>query len=145
MPLLRGWPQIGAAEQAFPFLSVDADGFPHSALLSRAELEPGADGTGLLAIIASTRTRSNLMRSRAAGLIAIDGTVCHRMKLALTAWIADGSDLLGCVFTVTGHTPDDIGVPMRPLTFRPTRELAEMENWRRGDRLFTRLREELPR
>ena len=56
--LLREFPYAGAHEQAFPFLSVDADGYPHSALLSRAELEPGADSATLLAVVASSRTRT---------------------------------------------------------------------------------------
>ena len=40
--MLEGAPVVGAREQAFPFITVDAGGFPHPALLSRAELEVGS-------------------------------------------------------------------------------------------------------
>ena len=42
--MLEGAPVVGAREQAFPFITVDAGGFPHPALLSRAELEVGPAG-----------------------------------------------------------------------------------------------------
>ncbi|AXK88882.1 hypothetical protein SAMN05421776_105324 [Nocardia farcinica] len=139
--LVRGRPEIGAREQAFPFLSVDADGFPHSALLSRAELEPTPDGAALLAVIASTRTRANVVRTGTAALLATAGSVCHHLKLELVAAVTE-KDLLGGVFITTGHKRDDIGVPMLPLSFRPTSELAEVEDWRRGAAMFARLRKE---
>ncbi|MFE9328482.1 hypothetical protein ACIHDR_40935 [Nocardia sp. NPDC052278] len=136
--LLRGFPDVGAREQAFPFLSVDANGFPHSALLSRSELEPGTDGTTLLSVMASNRTRVNLQRSRSAALIAVDGSVCHHIKLQLVASVDDG-DLLGCVFAMVAHKRDDIGIPMKPLTFRASTELAAQEDWQRGAAMFARL------
>ena len=42
--MLEGAPVVGAREQAFPFITVDAGGFPHPALLSRAEMEVGPAG-----------------------------------------------------------------------------------------------------
>ncbi|MCU1641292.1 MAG: hypothetical protein JWN03_1567 [Nocardia sp.] len=136
--LLRGVPEIGACEQAFPFLSVDADGFPHSALLSRSELEPAAGGDTLLAAVASSRTRANLLRSGTAALLAVDGTVCHHIKLKLvTSIVVD--NVLGCEFALAEHKRDDIGITMQPLTFRTTADLVEQENWARSAAIFDRL------
>ncbi|MGW4124496.1 hypothetical protein [Nocardia sp. NPDC004711] len=136
--LLRGFPDPEAHEQAFPFLTVDPNGFPHSALLSRSELEPAADGERLLAAIASNRSRANLRRSGSAGLIAVHGSVCHHVKLELTASLDDG-DLAGCVFALVEHKRDDIGIPVEPLTFRTSAELAAREDWRRSAALLARL------
>ncbi|MET9489672.1 hypothetical protein [Nocardia sp. NPDC006630] len=136
--LLRCFPTVGACEQAFPFLSVDADGFPHSALLSRSELEPAVGGDTLLAAVASSRTRANLLRSGTAALLAVDGTVCHHLKLKLVTSVVLG-DVLGCEFALAEHKRDDIGITMQPLTFRTSAELVEEENWARSARVFARL------
>ncbi|MFC0449885.1 hypothetical protein [Rhodococcus jostii] len=136
--LLSGFPYAGAHEQAFPFLSVDAVGYPHSALLSRAELEPGADSATLLAVVASSRTRMNLQRSSTAALIAVDGFVCHHLKLEMVASVSAG-EVLGCVFVPVEHKRDDIGIAMQPLSFHVTPDLAVRENWPRSALMFSRL------
>src|SRR5437588_12938945 len=81
--LLSGRPLVGAQEQAFPFLTVDDEGFPHVALLSRAEMELGRGGIEILAAIASPGTRDNVLRGGRAAFIAIGGTTAHYTKLAL--------------------------------------------------------------
>jgi hypothetical protein len=136
--LLRGIPHPGAHEQAFPFLSVDAAGYPHSALLSRAELEPGADSATLLAVVASSRTRTNLQRSSTAALIAVQGFVCHHLKLEMVASVS-ADEVLGCVFVPVEHKRDDIGIAMQPLSFHATPELAVHEDWPRSAAMFSRL------
>jgi hypothetical protein len=136
--LLRGFPHTGVREQAFPFLSVDENGFPHSALLSRAELEPTADCETLLAAVASSRTRTNVRRSGVAALIAVDGSVCHHVKLRLVGSLID-DDVLGCEFALVEHKRDDIGIPLQALMFRTSAELAVHENWARSAAMFTRL------
>lgn len=136
--LLRGFPPTGVQEQAFPFLSVDENGFPHSALLSRSELEPTADGETLLAAVAGRRTRMNLRHSGTAALIAVDGSVCHHVKLRLVgSLIAD--DILGCEFAMVEHTRDDLGIPLQALMFRTSAALAVQEHWSRSAGMFTRL------
>ncbi|MFE3060218.1 hypothetical protein [Nocardia sp. NPDC059239] len=136
--LLRGFPNPEAREQAFPFLSVDEHGFPHSALLSRSELEPAADGSRLFGVVASPRTRANLHRSGAAGLIAVAGTVCHHAKLGMISCLEDG-DLLGCVFELVEYKRDDIGIALTPMMFHASPELAERERWGRVADLLDRL------
>lgn len=135
--LLRGFPGTDADEQAFPFLTVDENGFPHPALLSRAELEPGADG--LLAVIGSPNTRANLERDGRATLIAVHGTVAHYAKLLMVRSVAAGH-LLGCEFDVVHHKRDSLGIPLAPIGFRTTAEIAEHEHWARTAALLSRLR-----
>ncbi|WP_063017134.1 hypothetical protein [Nocardia nova] len=136
--LLRGYPSIGVREQIYPLLSVDRRGFPHTALLSRSELEPTADGQALTAVVASAGTQANLRRSGRAALLAIHDTTCHHMKLELMASLQQDG-LLGGLFAVVEHKRDDIGIPMQPLTFHATAALAEHEDWRRSSAVLMQL------
>jgi hypothetical protein len=136
--LLAGRPDVGTAEQAFPFLTVDEAGFPHVALLSRAEIDVTSDGSDVLAVIASGRTRANLGRDGHAGLIAIGGTVAHYAKLSLVRTI-DTPAALGCVLRVTEHKADSLGIPLSPIGFVTTAEIARMEDWAASERLMRQL------
>ncbi|MBV9047720.1 MAG: hypothetical protein JOY58_05605 [Solirubrobacterales bacterium] len=60
-------------------LTVDADGFPHVCLLSRAELEAGV--SEIRGVIASQTTSANLKRSRRATLMVIDPAAAWYCKL----------------------------------------------------------------
>jgi len=137
--LLRGFPTVGVLEQAFPFLSTDPNGFPHSALLSRSELEPSADSRELMAVVASSRTKANLRRTGAAGLIAVDARVCHHVKFEVVGSLSE-DDVLGCVLALTEYTCDDIGISLQPIIFRTSMSLVSDENWSRSRAMFDRLR-----
>lgn len=136
--LLTGRPDADGAEQAFPFLTVDEAGFPHVALLSRAELDVTPDGSDVIAVIASSRTRANLGRDGRAGLIAIGGIVAHYAKLSVTRAI-DTPAALGCVLRVTEHKADSLGIPLSPIGFVTTAEIARMEDWDASERLMRQL------
>jgi hypothetical protein len=138
--LLAGWPEPGAAEQAFPFLTVDEAGFPHAALLSRAELDVSPDRSAVLAVVASTRTRANLERDGHATLIAVGGTTAHYAKLRVTRSVTGGG-ALGCRLEVAAHKADSLGIPLSPVGFTATAEIGRLERWRRSRRLLARLRE----
>lgn len=133
--LLAGRPEIGAAEQAFPFLTVDEAGFPHVALLSRAELEVMPDGSRVLAVIASSRTRANLARDGRAGLIAVAGTIAHYAKLRVLHTI-DTPAALGCVLQAVEHKADSLGIALSPIGFVTTPELGSLEDWGASQRLL---------
>ncbi|MFD2472231.1 pyridoxamine 5'-phosphate oxidase family protein [Amycolatopsis silviterrae] len=137
--LVAGEPPLDADEQAFPLLTVDRDGYPHTVLLSRAELEPADDRAALYAVVAGAGTRANLQRHPYAALLAVDGTVCHHLKLRLVRSLAL-DDVLGCVFTAVHHKRDSLGIPLSPLGFRTTGCLAELEGWHRSAAVLTRLR-----
>jgi hypothetical protein len=137
--LLAGAPPVDADEQAFPLLTVDEHGHPHTALLSRAELEPADDRTALFAVVAGAGTRANLRRHPYAALLATDRTICHHLKLRLVRSLAVGS-VLGCVFTAAHHERDSLGIPLSPLGFRTTGYLAELEHWRRSADILSALR-----
>jgi hypothetical protein len=126
--LLRGFPDIGSDEQAFPFLTVDAQGFPHVALLSRSEMDVAPGDAELLAAIASTRTVANLRRDGRAGLIAIGGTSAHYLKLHVVRTVEIES-LTGWALVVDEHKEDSLGIPLVPMGFHATAEVAEMEHW----------------
>jgi hypothetical protein len=126
--LLAGRPVPGGREQAFPFLTVDEAGYPHVALLSRAELGVGPAQATVLAVVASRRTRQNLARDRRASLIAISGTTAHYAKLRVVRTVEAGG-LLGCELEVAEHKADSIGIPLSPVRFTATAELAAAENW----------------
>ena len=81
----RGHARDRTQEQAFPFVTVDAEGFPHAALLSRMEVEVGPGNADLRAAVRSTRTRANLDRDGRAALIAVEGRTAHYVKLRLRA------------------------------------------------------------
>ena len=126
--LLRGTPEVGTREQAFPFVTVDPQGFPHAALLSRMEVEVGPGNAHLWAAVRSTRTRANLDRDGCAALIAVEGRTAHYVKLRLLrAHVVH--DLLACVFEVVEHQPDSMGVALTPITYEVTAEIARAERW----------------
>ena len=136
--LLAGWLEPGRAEQAFPFLTVDEAGFPHVALLSRAELDVSPDRSAVLAVVASTRTRANLERDGRATLIAIGGTTAHYAKLRVTR-STTGGGALGCRLAVAGHKADSLGIALSPAGFTATAELGRLERWPDSRRLLARL------
>ncbi|MFJ9362790.1 hypothetical protein ACIRRA_00010 [Nocardia sp. NPDC101769] len=139
--LLAGAPAVHADEQAFPLLTMDENGYPHTALLSRAELDPAADRRALFAVVASPGTQANLRRHPLAALLAVDGTICHHLELSMVRSLAVG-DLLGCVFTARHHKRDSLNIPLSPLGFHTTRHLTELENWRLSADVLTTLQQE---
>lgn len=136
--LLAGPPDVNAHEQAFPFLTVDDQGFPHVALLSRAELDVPDDRSKIFAVVASARTRENLERDGHAGLIAIRGTVAHYAKMTVDHHRVE-QDLFGCVLTLADYKADSIGVPMEGVSFRTTAEIAAAEMWQRSSDVLSSL------
>jgi len=134
--MLHGRPQVGAAEQAFPFLTVDAEGFPHVALLSRAELDPGARPQAVLAVVHSAGPRANVLRSRRALLVSIAGATAHYSKLALTRSI-EAEGFLVCAFEMVADKADTIGVPIEPTLFPASERVAAIERWDVTERLLS--------
>lgn len=142
--LLEGRPDTGAAEQAFPFLTVDDAGYPHVALLSRAELDVRADRAAILAVVASVRTRVNLRRDGRAGLIVIGGTVAHYAKMRVWS-LHEDEGVLGSVLEVVGHKRDTFGIPLTPIGFRTTEQVATADDWQRSARLLNDLASKVAR
>jgi hypothetical protein len=136
--LLTGAPAVGQHEQAFPFLTVDEAGFPHVALLSRSELEVTPDRRAVLAAIYSSRTRANLVRDGRAGLIAIGGTVAHYAKLRVVRTV-EGDGLLGAVLELTELKDDSYGIPLEPIGFVTTEQVAAVDRWEVSARLLREL------
>jgi hypothetical protein len=124
--LLASWPRAGHDEQAFPFLTVDENHFPHVTLLCTAELHP--DGDRLLVAVASATARANLARTATATLIAADGVAAHYAKLAMR--VETERDAFACYAgTLTWYKRDSLDIPLRPMTFRATPAVADAELW----------------
>lgn len=123
---LTGIPEPGVPEQALPLLTVDEAGFPHVCLLSRAEVE--ADERELRAAVLSRRTRANLDRDGRACLVLIEGTTAHYLKLRLHRQV-EAAGRLAAAFELVEHRPDSLGIPLDPLLFTPTEQLAQLEQW----------------
>jgi hypothetical protein len=138
--LLDGRPAAGHREQAFPFLTVDEVGFPHVALLSRAEIGVSPDGREVLAVVASRRTRANLERDGRAGLVAVDGTTAHYAKLRVGR-VIDAGPVLACALSLAEYKADSLGIPLAPVSFVTTAEIARVEDWARSEELLVRLAE----
>lgn len=134
--LLTGRPVPGVEEQALPFLTVDEAGFPHVALLSRAEAR--ADRQRVLVAVASRRTRGNLVRTGRATLIGIAGDTAHYLKLHVARTV-EAEGLLGCDLRPVEHVADSAGIALSPIGYLPTHALAEAESWQATAALLDRL------
>jgi hypothetical protein len=126
--LLEPWPRPDHDEQAFPFVTVDEDGFPHVMLLCTAELLATDDRGALLVAIASGNGRANLARNGVATLIAADGAAAHYAKLRVhDAEEHDHFTVYTC--HLAHYKRDSLGIPLRPMDFHATKEIAENERW----------------
>ncbi|HKP99524.1 MAG TPA: hypothetical protein VJ735_04275 [Actinomycetes bacterium] len=126
--LLAGTPGIGEHEQAFPFLTVDEAGFPHVALLSRNELDVSPDRSEILVALYSAHTRANLARDGRAGLIAVGGPVAHYAKLRVGRTL-ELHGLLGCALELVDLKEDSYGIPLEPIGFHTSEEVARLDRW----------------
>jgi hypothetical protein len=136
--LFTGRQHVDAVEQAFPFLTVDESGYPHTALLSRSELDVDPGRGQVIAVISSPRTRANIGRDGRAAVIAVDGEAAHYLKLqAARSFTEDG--VLACAFDVVEHKRDAAGVPLTPISYRTSEEIARVEQWDRSARLLQRI------
>lgn len=129
--LLAGWPEVGAAEQAFPFLTVDDAEFPHTLLLSRAELD--ADDTEIRVVLAGRTTPANLRRTGTAALVAVEGETAHVLKLRLRREVAvDGA--IAVALEVASYRPDSLNTPLHGIRYFVTDVLPAIERWDRNRR-----------
>lgn len=131
---LSGWPQVGIWDQMFAMLTVDADGFPHVCLLSRAQLEAGA--SEVRAVIAGETTSANLQRSRQATLIVIGPRAAWYCKLQVLALRVVDREPLAAKFGVVSVKRDSADVALQPARFMPTAAVTTEEEWQQGKRLL---------
>jgi hypothetical protein len=137
--LLETWPRPDQDEQAFPFVTVDQDGFPHVMLLCTAELLATDDRGALLVAVASANARANLARNGIATLIAADGAAAHYAKLRVRDTEEhDHFTVYTCA--LAHYKRDSLGIPLRPMDFHATQEIAENERWAGTQAALTRRR-----
>lgn len=136
---LSGWPQVGIWDQMFAMLTVDANGFPHVCLLSRAQLEAGV--SDVRAVIAGQTTSANLQRSRQATLIVISPGAAWYCKLRVLRFRVVDGEPLAARFEVVSVKRDSAGVELQPARFMPTAAVTAEEDWQQGKRLLDSLAE----
>jgi hypothetical protein len=134
--LLAGSAEVGAVEQAFPFLTVDDDGFPHLALLSRTELE--ADPNGVRVVLAGRTGPANLRARPTATLLAVDDDTVHVCKLRVRDWI-EYAGATAVELELDSHRADSLGIPLEPLRYLVTQDLPTLERWDRTAEALRRL------
>jgi hypothetical protein len=131
-------------DQAFPLLTVDESGYPHVALLASAQLGVDAGASVLLASVAGTNTRANLVRDRRATLLAVDGVALHVTKVDVVATV-EGDDRTGFALQVASYRLDSAGTALHPMLFARSDELVAAERWDKDTAILGRLRDELGR
>jgi hypothetical protein len=130
--------EVGSEQQAFPLLTVDAHGFPHSGLVSRRELRVRDRDGALLLALRGRGARANLARTATAGLIAIEGEVAHELKLRVRE-SREAAELSGYVLEVVEHRRDSLGIALSPIGYRVSAQLAALEGWDAVDDLLDEL------
>jgi hypothetical protein len=123
---LAGAPVMGSAEQVVPLLTVDANGFPHACLLSRAQLH--ASATEVRAAVTSLATRANLRRNASAMILVTLGDTVHHCKLGVLR-AHDSRGVLLLAFELIAHKADTLGIPLEPMTFPASPSVASFEHW----------------
>ena len=127
---LIGYPEIGVPDIMIPLLTVDEESYPHVCLLSRAELD--ADMNHIYAVVASSVTKSNILRDRRATLIVFTPRTAYYSKLDAALTKEDGH-LLGVVFALHSIKEDgDESFHMDVPRYLPTEAIALMEQWERS-------------
>lgn len=131
---LIGYPEVGVSDIMIPLLTVDNGGYPHVCLLSRAELD--ADTNHIYAAVASTVSKSNILRDQRATLIIFTPSAAYYSKLDVALTKEDGN-LLGVVFTLHSIKEDgDESFHMEPPSYLPTDAIASTERWERSRSLL---------
>jgi hypothetical protein len=126
--LAPGPDRHGSFDQAIPLLTVDNDGFPHVALLSRAQLRDGGNARDLHAVVWAGTTSANLMATRRATVILVGGQVAWYLKLAVIRAVEhDGR--VGVILRLAKSIADSAGVDLVPMGFRSSAALAAEEGW----------------
>lgn len=136
---VAGQPAAGAWESMYPLLTVDADGYPHVCLLSRAEL--AADHHRVHAALASRTTIDNLTRRPRATLVVVGERAATYLKLQAVRTEPD-ERWLGVTFEVASVKHDALDTPLRPPAYEVRTHIALDEDWTRATRLLARLADE---
>lgn len=115
-------------DQAIPLLTVDKDGFPHVALLSRAQMRNGGTRRDLHAVTWAGTTGANLMASRRATVILVGGQVAWYLKLTVVR-VVEHHGRVGVILRLARSIADSAGVDLVPMGFRSSAALAAEEGW----------------
>ena len=124
--LLRGRPQPGHHEQAFPIVRLDDGCYPTWRCWRVPERDVAPGDMAVLAVIGSQRTRANLARTTKATLIATGATSAYYLELRLVRSIEE-EGAMGCFFEGVDFKEDSVGIPLNAMGFEATDDIARME------------------
>jgi hypothetical protein len=133
LAVLRGDPAGEGRDPFYPLLTVDAAGFPHPYLLSRAQLT--GDDTHVRALVSGRRTIANLTRTRTAALLVVCADAVTHLKLSVERLDAHGR-WLACTFRVADIERNGVGAPLSPPSYQVTTALVAREDWDGARRLL---------
>ncbi|MCP2320168.1 hypothetical protein APR12_005549 [Nocardia amikacinitolerans] len=133
---IAGLPAIGAWNPMFSFLTIDAGGFPHVCLLSRAELD--TDGEHVFAVLASRGSIGNIERTETATLMVVGEETALYLKLRVHKRFEE-DDRRGFVLVPDSIKRDTLHTPLRSPGYLATEAVAASEKWDRTARLLARM------
>ena len=136
---VAGVPEVGTLDDAFLFLTVDAQGRVDVCLLSRTEVE--ATPSSLRVVVAGRKARRNLRATGRATFVAVTDDAAHYLALRVLRVLEDDG-AIGAELEVERDLLDDLGVELHPIRFRVAEKLAVEERWDRTRRLLARLASE---
>lgn len=134
--LLAGMPAVDRWEPVFPLLTTDPDGEPRVCLLSGAEIE--ADRAVVRCAVRSRRTSANLRRSGRALLHVVGQNTSYYVRCRVNQVVA-GQDGLAVAMSVVEVERDTLGIPLQPMRFHASEDLAAAEHWGGNVTLFAQL------
>lgn len=118
----------GSFEQVIPLVTVDPDGFPHVALLSRAQMRDGGTGRDLHVVVWVGTTSANLLATRRATVILVADQAAWYLKLTVVRAV-EHNGRIGVILRLAKSITDSTGVDLVPMRFRSSGELAAEEGW----------------
>jgi hypothetical protein len=118
----------GSFDQAIPLLTVDPGGFPHVALLSRAQLRDAGTGRDLLAVVWAGRTSAHLRATGLATVILVGGQLAWYLKMSVVGFVSR-EGRFGVILRLVQCVSDTAGVDLVPMGYRGSPELAVEEGW----------------
>lgn len=126
--LFAGTPVVGGEEQAFVLATVAGDGWPHAAIVSRAEVDVDEAAAEVRVVVRGRRTGRALRDDGRALLVAVAGGAALHVRLRVARVVEDGG-MTGVACTVERIERDAAGVDLQPMRYAVTEALPVAESW----------------
>jgi hypothetical protein len=118
-------PAVGGEQAVHPLFTVDGEGCPHPTLSSARQWWTGDEH--LVCVLVAGRTSRYLSQRPRALLLVVGARQVYSIRLRSTLIREVGDRRVAVVFDVTAVESDTRGVPLTPMLFQATGELARQE------------------